>query len=165
VLESYGHRLGMFLFESKHVFESIRKKSILGDVRVEYIYPYTPLGLHNNCAERFIREEKKKSNAIRAGSSYDLPKKLAFELYAFTVDTFKMVSNTQTGIYITPFQLMTRTSYWCTTQAGQVGYMYMKHPELGEMRAEFDIYCGYYLNYCYYCYSVLLSSEIRDLLL
>jgi hypothetical protein len=34
---------------------------------------------------------KKKSNAIRAGLSYDLPRKLLFELYAFTVDMINMV--------------------------------------------------------------------------
>ncbi len=64
MLESYGHQLGMLLFDSEPVFKSIqKKKSILGDVRVEY----TPPGLHNKRAERFIREVKEKINAIRAG--------------------------------------------------------------------------------------------------
>ncbi len=35
MLESYVYRLGMLLFDSKPVFKSFRKKSILGDVRVE----------------------------------------------------------------------------------------------------------------------------------
>jgi hypothetical protein len=43
MLESYGHRLGMLLFDSEPVFKFIQKKSILGDVRVEY----APPGLHN----------------------------------------------------------------------------------------------------------------------
>jgi hypothetical protein len=42
MLESYGHRFGMLLFDSEPVFKSIQKKSILGDVRVEY----KPPGLH-----------------------------------------------------------------------------------------------------------------------
>jgi hypothetical protein len=143
MLESYGHRLGMLLFDSEPVFKSIRQKSILGDVRVEY----TPPGLHNKRAERFIREVKEKSNAIRAGLSYDLPKKLQFELYAFTVDTIKIVPNTQTGKYTTPFQLMTRKRPVIGTHKfGQVGYMYMKRPELDVLRAEFGIYVGYDLN-------------------
>ncbi len=62
MLESYGNRLGMLLVDSEPAFKSLRKKSILGDVRVEY----TPPGLHNKRAERFIREVKEKSNAIRA---------------------------------------------------------------------------------------------------
>ncbi len=93
MLESYGHRLGMLLFDSEPVFNSIQKKSILGDVRVEY----TPPGLHNKRTETFIREVKEKSNAIRAGLSFDLLKKLHFELYSFTVNTINMVPNTQTG--------------------------------------------------------------------
>jgi hypothetical protein len=124
--------------DSEPVFKSIRKKSILGDVRG---------GLHNKRAGRFIRKVKEKRNAIRAGLSYDLPRKLQFELFAFTVDTTNMVPNTQTGNYTTPFQLMTRKrpvigSY----KFGQVGYMYMKRPELNDVRAEFGIYCGYDLN-------------------
>ncbi len=77
---------------------------------------YPPPGLHNKRTERFIREVKEKSNAIRAGLSYGLPKKLVFELYEFKMDTINMVPNTQTVNYSTPFQLMTRKrpSYWCT---------------------------------------------------
>jgi hypothetical protein len=63
----------MLIFDSEPVFKSTQKKSILGDVRVAY----TPPGLHNKRAERFIREVKEKNN--RAGLSYDLPKKLLFE--------------------------------------------------------------------------------------
>jgi hypothetical protein len=59
-----------------------------------------PRGLHNKCAERFIREVKEKSNAVRARLSYDLPRKLLFELYAFTVDMINMVLNTQTLIAV-----------------------------------------------------------------
>jgi hypothetical protein len=29
---------------------------------------------------------------------------------------------------------------------GQVGYMFMKRPELNDTRVEFGIYCGYDLN-------------------
>jgi hypothetical protein len=53
----------MLLFDSEPVFKSIQKKSILGDVRLEYTSP----GRHNKRAERFLREVKEKSNAIRAG--------------------------------------------------------------------------------------------------
>ncbi len=53
---------------------------------------YTPPGFHNKRVERFIREVKEKSNTVRVGLSYDLPKKLQFELYAFTVDTINMVT-------------------------------------------------------------------------
>ncbi len=42
MLESYGQRLGMLLFDSEPAFKFIRKKSIFGDVRVEY----TPPDLH-----------------------------------------------------------------------------------------------------------------------
>ena len=70
-----------------------------------------------------------------------------FELYAFTVDMINMVPNTQTGNYTTPFQLMTRKRPVIGAHKfGQVGYMYMKRPELGDARAEFGIYCGYDLN-------------------
>ncbi len=50
MLESYGQRLGMLLFDSEPVFKSMQKKSILGDVRVKH----TPPGLHNKRAERFM---------------------------------------------------------------------------------------------------------------
>ncbi len=95
----------MLLFDSEPVLKFIRNKSILGDVRVDY----KPPGLHNKRAERFIREVEEKSNAIRAGLSYDLPRKLLFELYAFMVDTINMVPNTQTGT--APFQLMVLQVY------------------------------------------------------
>ncbi len=52
----------MLLFDSEPVFKSIRKKSILGDVRVEY----APPGLHNKRVERFIREVKESGKALRA---------------------------------------------------------------------------------------------------
>jgi hypothetical protein len=72
---------------------------------------------------------------------------LQFELYAFTVDTINMVPNTQTGKYTTPFQLMTRKRPVIGAHKfGQVGYMYMKRPELDDVRAEFGIYVGYDLN-------------------
>ncbi len=69
MLDSYGHRLGMLLFDNE-------------------------------------LEVKEKSNAIRAGLSYDLPKKLQFELYAFTVDTINMVPNTQSGRLLEPISLV-----------------------------------------------------------
>ncbi len=107
-----------------------------------------PPCLHNKRAERFIREMKEKSNAIRAGLSYDLPKKSKFELYEFTVDTINMVPNTKTGKYTTPFQLMTRKRPVIGAHKfGQVGNMYMRRPELDVVRAEFGIYVGYDLNY------------------
>ncbi len=103
ILESYEHRLGMLLFDSEPVFKSIQKKSILGDVRVKY----APLGLDNKRVERFIRDVKEKSSAIRAGLSQELRKKLLFDLYAFTMDTVNMIPNTQTAKYTTSLQLMT----------------------------------------------------------
>ena len=58
-----------------------------------------------------------------------------------------MVPNTQTGKYTTPFQLMTRKRPVIGAHKfGQVGYMYMKRPELDDVRAEFGIYVGYDLN-------------------
>ncbi len=69
-------------------------------------------------AQRFIREVKEKSNAIRAGLSYHLPRKLLFELYAFTVDMINTVLNTQKGNYTTPFQLMTLSNFQIPEAAG-----------------------------------------------
>jgi hypothetical protein len=67
--------------------------------------------------------------------------------YCLSYMRYTVVLNTQTGNYITPFQLMTRKRPVIGAHKfGQVGYMYMKRPELGDARAEFGIYCGYDLN-------------------
>ncbi len=61
-----------------------------------------------------------------------------------------MIPNTQTGKYTTPFQLMTRKRPVIGAHKfGQVGYMYVKRPELDDVRAEFGIYVGYDYHYVY----------------
>jgi hypothetical protein len=69
--------------------------------------------------------------------SYDLLKKLLFEFYAFTVNTINKIPNTQTGKYTTPFQPMARKRPIIGSHKFfQVGYMYMKQPELGDVRTK-----------------------------
>jgi hypothetical protein len=81
MLESYGHRLGMLLFETEPVFKSIQKKSILRE----------------------------------------------------SVNTV-LLSNLGSGLLLEPIN------------SAMVGYVYMKKPEINDVRAEFSIYCGYDLN-------------------